>query len=89
MIYNVFKDNNVEVVGISLDENRTAWVTKILERNMKYIQLNDTDAFDADFAVACNVNSIPKMILTDVEGKIIMVTTKASQITNYLYSQGY
>ena len=88
-IYNDFKDNNVEVVGISLDENRTAWVTKVLERDMQYIQLHDKDAFDADFAVACNVTSIPKMILIDGDGKVLMVTTKASQITDYLHSQGY
>ena len=88
-IHNDYANKNVVVLGVSLDETRSAWLNKVDERGIIYDQVIDTDAFDADFAVACRVNSIPKMVLCDGTGKVLLNTTAAQQVEVYLETNGY
>ena len=38
-LYANYKDRGLEIVGISLDENESAWKTAIEKNNMQWIQL--------------------------------------------------
>ncbi|MBL3654502.1 TlpA family protein disulfide reductase [Fulvivirga sediminis] len=64
---------NVEILRISLDDNRESWI-KHLTKNEdldKSGELYVPNAFDSDFSNNYNVKSLPKYILIDPEGKII------------------
>ena len=83
-ISNNYSDKNLEVIGISLDKDKNVWMAKIVNHNIQYTQLIDTDAFDAEIAKACQVTTIPKLILADPSGEILRVSNVATSISSYL-----
>jgi peroxiredoxin len=83
-IHDQFQHKNIVVIGVSLDENKNSWMECIVQNNMTYRQLIDTDGFDAEFARACNVDQIPRMLLVNEEGKILKVCSKADEIASFL-----
>ena len=70
---NDYKDKNVQIVGISIDEEKAydKWKTMLTEEESAGIQLySGGDAWRVDFAQGYNVQSIPRFILIDPEGNI-------------------
>lgn len=68
-----YKDKNVQIVGISIDEEKAydKWKTMLTEEESAGIQLySGGDAWRVDFAQGYNVQSIPRFILIDPEGNI-------------------
>lgn len=66
--YNSYKDKGFEIVGISLDRDREAWINTIKAKEMNWPQ-----GWDSEGAIATQygVASIPHTVLLDKEGKII------------------
>ncbi|NML65250.1 AhpC/TSA family protein [Hymenobacter sp. RP-2-7] len=71
--YNAFKDRNFEVLGVSLDEEKTraAWVKAIADDHMPWTQVSDLHGFDSAAAQQYGVKSIPQNFLVDPSGKIV------------------
>ncbi len=70
--YENYNSKGFEIVGISLDQNMTvedlkAWCN---ERKMSWRQIYDGKGWQAALAGIFNIQSIPKMILIDREGKV-------------------
>lgn len=63
-----FKNKNIQFVGISTDRDQEAWKKMVEKKNMEGIQLHIGS--DQEFMQAFMVNSIPRFILIDKEGKI-------------------
>lgn len=73
-----YKDKNVQIVGISIDEEKAydKWKTMLTEEESAGIQLySGGDAWRVDFAQGYNVQSIPRFILIDPEGNIFDADT--------------
>ncbi len=72
-----YHDKNVVFVSISVDkqELKPRWKQMIADKQLGGLQLFADNSFDSDFMNAFAVNSIPRFILLDPEGKI--VTTEA------------
>lgn len=70
-----FKGTDLQVVGISLDEekDKTKWVQMVKDENLGGIQLY-AGGFNNDFAQYYGIKSIPRFMLFDRDGKIINVT---------------
>jgi len=67
-IYSTYKPKGLEIIGVSVDENRQAWLEAVKKNGMNWIQLAD----DTQMASAVyNVSTIPHTILIDGQGKII------------------
>ncbi len=84
VLHNDFKEKNFDIVGISIDTERSSWLKKVSDHNISYTQLIGENGFDSEFAIACDVKSIPKMILVDRDGLVLLVTTKASKVREFL-----
>jgi thiol-disulfide isomerase/thioredoxin len=69
----MFHDKNIEFVSISVDKERAkpTWKKVVENKELTGIQLFADKSFDSDFMNAFAVNSIPRFILIDPEGKII------------------
>lgn len=68
-----YQNKNVEIVGISIDEQNdyNKWKAMLTEGEYAGTQLySGGDAWRADFARGYNVQSIPRFILIDPEGNI-------------------
>ncbi len=83
-MYEDYQSKNFEIIGISLDTEPSAWLKKVQDKNIQYTQLNDSEGFSSDVAQSYEVSSIPKMVLVNEEGYILMITNNASDVRAYL-----
>ena len=83
-LHSDFKEKNFDIVGISIDTDRSSWLKKVSDHNIAYTQLIGENGFDSEFAIACDVKSIPKMILVDSDGVVLLVATRASKVREFL-----
>ena len=69
--YNQFHAKGFEVIGISFDENKEAWVKAVGQLKMPWLQLSDLKGFYCAAAPIYQVDAIPDNILIDPQGRII------------------
>ena len=64
-----YKDKNIEIVSISLDEDKDAWRKAVENHNLVG---NSWEAGDSGFDKIMNVRGIPHFMLYGPDGKLIM-----------------
>ena len=84
--YKAFKSKGFEILGVSLDKDRKAWLKAVKDDGLTWTQVIDPDG---NVARQYNVSSIPSTFLLDKEGKIIaknlrgeMLVRKLNEILN-------
>lgn len=70
-LYKKYKDRGFEIIGISLDQSKDAWVKAIRDDNITWPQMSDLGYWKSAAAQLYSVNSIPHMVLLDKDGNII------------------
>ena len=68
---NEFKDRNIVFLSISVDENVEKWKKTLKKENMKGAQFYAGGEYDSEIKKIYNINSLPRFILIDRDGKII------------------
>ncbi|MDO5970257.1 TlpA disulfide reductase family protein [Flavivirga aquimarina] len=68
-----YHGKNLEFVSISIDskEKRDAWRKMVTDEGFSGVQLIADKDFNSDFIAAYEINSIPRFIIIDPEGKIV------------------
>lgn|GEM_PF-2389932 len=68
-----YEGKGISFVSISVDamKDKPKWLAYVKEHQMTGIQLMADKDFDSDFIRKFNINSIPRFILIDPEGKIV------------------
>ncbi len=79
-MHNQIKDQNFEIVGISIDTDKSKWLKAIEKDKMKHQQLIDPKGFDAKSAVSFGVDALPSTYLFDAKGKLIAINPTEAQI---------
>jgi thiol-disulfide isomerase/thioredoxin len=69
-LYDKYKDKGFEIVGISLDNDRTTWKNKIKNKNMIWFQFIDSNMSNL-IKDTYGVKAIPHTVLIDENGIII------------------
>ena len=69
--YNIFHDKGFEVVGVSFDNKKAAWIKAIGQLKMPWLQISDLKGWQCAAAPVYKVDEIPDNILIDPQGKII------------------
>ena len=84
--YEAFKGRNFEVLGVSLDEEKTraAWVKAIADDHMPWAQVSDLHGFDSATAQAYGVKSIPQNFLIDPSSKIVASNLRGEELMTTL-----
>lgn len=67
-VYDKYKGENFEIVGVSVDDDVEAWKKTVKAKGMDWIQLHDSDKSAGRYY---KVNSIPFTLLFDKSGNII------------------
>ena len=71
-IYNELKQHNIEIFGVSLDENKKVWKGAIKLDKLPWIQGSDLKGLKSPVNKAYNLNDeLPFYYLIDEEGRII------------------
>lgn len=66
-----YHGKNIAFVSISIDQEKQKWTDYLKQNKLSGIQLYGDLSVDNNFADAYNIQSIPRFILIDKEGKII------------------
>ena len=69
--YNKYHDKGFEVVGVSFDNKKEAWVKAIGQLKMPWLQISDLKGWECAAAPIYKVDGIPDNILIDPQGKIV------------------
>jgi thiol-disulfide isomerase/thioredoxin len=82
--YNELKNKNFEVVGVSLDETKAAWLNAVKQDGMPWIQVSDLKGFKSDLAVKYGISAIPQNFLINPEGVIIAKDLRGEDVNKKL-----
>jgi peroxiredoxin len=66
-----FKDKNLIVIGVSLDEKKDAWLTAIKQDKLNWTHLSDLQGWKNPISVSYCVPLIPTNYLIDPNGRIV------------------
>ena len=70
-LYNDFKKDGFEILGVSLDQNRDAWTKAVTSDNLQWMHVSDLRGWSNEAAQQYGVRSIPATVLLDREGRIV------------------
>jgi thiol-disulfide isomerase/thioredoxin len=68
-----FHGKNVQFISVSTDKDVAAWKTFIARESMTGLQLHQSQEMEKTMSYLYAVNSIPRFVLIDEEGKIVSV----------------
>ncbi len=69
--YNKFKNKNFAILGVSLDEDKDAWLKAIKDDHLAWTQMSDLKQWNSAAITAYHFDGIPFNVLIDPQGKII------------------
>ncbi|MCW0482401.1 TlpA disulfide reductase family protein [Gaoshiqia sediminis] len=82
--YNSYKDKGFDILGVSLDRDKDAWLKGIAEDQLTWHHVSDLKYWQNEVAQLYGVNSIPHSVLLDKEGKIIAKNLRGAALEEKL-----
>ena len=70
-LYEKYKGKGFDVFGVSLDDDKEAWLTALKKDGIPYTQVSDLKGWESSIAALYQVEAIPATFLLDKEGKIV------------------
>lgn len=78
--YNSYHSKGLEIVGVSLDNNRNAWIKAINTLKMPWPQMSDLKGWNSAAGAAYNIKAIPANVLIDNNGNIIAKDLRGEEL---------
>lgn len=79
-MYDRYKDEGFEILGVSLDKQKARWVQAIEKDKLTWKHVSDLKGWQNEVAQLYGVRSIPSTILLDAEGKVIAKNLRGPQL---------
>lgn len=70
-MYQKYKDKGFEIYGVSLDQNKAAWLKAIEADSLTWTHVSDLKFWNSAAAVTYGVQAIPFSVLIDPQGNIL------------------
>jgi peroxiredoxin len=83
-LYNEFHAKGFELVGVSFDENKEAWVEAIAQDGLTWPQMSDLKGWNNAAAELFSIRAIPQNVVTDSKGKIVLRNASIEDLRAYL-----
>jgi peroxiredoxin len=83
-VYNKFKGQNFEMLGIAFDKKREKWIDAIQSDGLEWPQVSDLKYFDSEMIELYSIVNVPTTMLVDPEGKIVAMNLHADELENLL-----
>ena len=85
-LYEQLHAKGLGFIGISLDNEETAWKQATETLGVKWPQMSDLKGWENEIAQYFNVTSIPHTIVVDQQGKILRRGLRGEQLQKYIES---
>ncbi len=82
--YATYKDKGFEIFGVSLDQEKSAWINAIAKDQLTWPHVSDLQYWNSVAAQAYQVSSIPMTFLLDPQGKVIAKGLRGESLNQYL-----
>lgn len=79
-VYEEYKDKGLEIIGISLDNKRDAWLKAIEEDQLPWVQVSSLMGRACPVVKLYRVNGIPDIFILDANNRIIAKKARGEQI---------
>jgi thiol-disulfide isomerase/thioredoxin len=83
-LYQQFRNKGLEIIGISLDNNKKDWLAAIRKDGLPWIHVSELNGWDNKIAKKYRVTATPFMILLDDSRKVIALPGSAFQLEKKL-----
>ncbi|MCC6690790.1 MAG: AhpC/TSA family protein [Bacteroidia bacterium] len=83
-LYKKFHPKGLEILGVSLDEDKNKWIEAIKKDKLEWAQISDLGGWQSAAAKLYGIQSIPQTILLDKEQKIIAKGLRAESLETKL-----
>ncbi len=70
-MYNKYKDEGFEILGVSLDKDRDKWLQAIEQDGLIWEHMSDLKRWESESVQSFGFQGIPYTVLLDPEGKIV------------------
>lgn len=81
---NLYDQAKLEIIGISLDENKELWLEAIRNDKLNYTQVSDLKGLNNETTNKYWINAIPRNFLIDTEGKIVAKNLRGKALLDIL-----
>ena len=85
--YDLFHGKGLEIVGVSLDNDKASWLQAIELSGQKWPQMSDLKGWNCQGAQFYNIQSIPANVLINEHGMIIARDLRGENIINTIAAQ--
>ena len=83
-LYAKYKDKGFDIVGVSLDREKEAWIKAIADDQLVWNQVSELKYWQSEIAQKYGVSAIPCTFLLDKEGKIIAKNLRGENLAKKL-----
>ncbi len=85
-LYRKYHDKGLEIVGISLDNDRERWYSGVQTDSLQWTQLSSLQRWECPVAKAYNIHWIPTLVLIDREGRIVARRLEGEELESKIRS---
>jgi len=82
--YKEFKDKNFEILAVSLDNDKNAWLKAIANDGLPWIHVSDLKGWGNEAAALYNVRAVPQNFLIGPDGRIIAKSLRGEELSKIL-----
>ena len=82
--YNLFKDKNFTILGVSLDKDKQQWVDAIKSDSLNWHHISDLKYWNSAAVALYGFDGIPFNVLVNPEGKIIAMNLRGPALESKL-----
>lgn len=83
-VYQEYKDKGFEIVGVTMDQFRSRWSAAVSEDSITWTTVSDLKGPNAVVPRAYGVNYIPRNLLIDPEGVILLDDLSSFELETHL-----
>ena len=84
--YNQFKNKNFTILGVSLDQEKGAWLKAIKDDNLTWTQVSDLKFWNSMVVPLYGIEGIPYNVLVDPEGTVVASNLRGEELLKKLSS---
>ena len=82
--YKQFKEKNFTILGVSLDQDKNAWLKAIKEDGLVWTHISDLKYWNSEVVPLYKIQGIPFNVLVDPSGKVIAENLRGNDLENKL-----
>lgn len=83
-IYDNYSDDGLQIVGVSLDNDKKSWQNAVEAMGMKWVQVSDLKGWESAAAQLYQVDAIPHTIILDNEGHILAKDLRGHELEEFI-----